>query len=160
MMVAGYSLTTVAAAVLAVFCIIELGLTAHVANRTGDFSPDSINFLIFSSVWSLLVLAYLVLAPRFLPRLFHRFAPAALLVVTSLFWFAGAIAAADRLGTPDGCSRNGLCRSWQAGVAFAFFIWAIFTAVTVFEGLELRKHNTSATAKMQTQPGPTPYANA
>lgn len=122
MFVAGLSLTLLAAGVITLFAIIELGLTGYVSNVFGEGSPDSINFLIFCSVWSLLVIAYLLLAPRFAPApFFHRYAPPALLVVTTIFWFAGAIAAAAALGAPR--CHGSVCRSWQAGIAFAWFIW-------------------------------------
>ena len=118
---AGLPITLVISAVLSLLSIIELGLTAHVANRTYGHI-DTNNFLVFCSVWSLLVLAYLILAPRFAPPpFFHRFAPPALLVVTTIFWFAGAVAAAADLGAPR--CHDGLCRTFQAAIAFAFFIW-------------------------------------
>lgn len=121
MRVAGLSITLVASAALAVLSIIELGLTAYVANATNGFI-DSNNFLVFCSVWSLLVLAYLLLAPRFAPPpFFHRLAPPAVLAVTTLFWFAGAIAAAAYLGAPR--CHNSVCSSLQAAIAFGFFIW-------------------------------------
>ena len=121
MLVAGLSIMLLASGVLAVLSIIELGLTAYVANATHGW-VDSNNFLVFCSVWTLLVLAYLLVAPRFAPAaLFHRYIPPALLAVTTLFWFAGAVAAAAFLGAPK-CPTS-VCSSLQAAIAFAFFIW-------------------------------------
>lgn len=120
MMLMGFNIITLAAILLSTLSIIELALTAAVSNHYYD-SPSTISFLIFCSVWSLLVLAYIVFVPRFLPRLYHALAPAALLLLTTLFWFAGAVAAADHLGVPR--CHDGFCRTWQAAVAFAFFIW-------------------------------------
>jgi len=84
---------------------------------------SEVSFMIFNSVWSLLVLAYLGLAPRFFPQVYHKPASLGLAVVTTIFWFAGSIATAVLLGTPGGCSRNHKCRSFQAFIAFGFFIW-------------------------------------
>ena len=117
-----FPLALLFSALLALLSLLELGLTAHVANATNGWI-DPNNFLVFCSVWSLLVLFYLYFAPRHFssPPFFHRYAPLGLLAVTSLFWFAGAVAAAARLGAPR--CRDGVCRSFQAAIAFAFFIW-------------------------------------
>lgn len=113
-----FGVTPILSGVIAVFSIIVLGLTGYVANVT-DSTPSSNNFLIFCSVWSLLVVAYLLVAPR-LP-FFNKWVPIAVLAVTVIFWFAGSIAAAAWLGTPS-CHWSG-CRSLQAAIAFSFFIW-------------------------------------
>lgn len=81
--------------------------------------------MIFNSVWSLFVLAYIGLVPELLPVAYHKLAPLALAVVTTIFWFSGAIATAVLLGTPDGCSSNHNCRSFQAFIAFGFFLWYV-----------------------------------
>lgn len=121
MLIAGLSILLLACGVLAVLSIIELGLTAYVANATAGFI-DSNNFLVFCSVWTLLALVYLVVAPRFGPAvIFHRFVPPILLAVTTLFWFAGSVAAAARLGAPR--CHDSVCSSFQAAIAFGFFIW-------------------------------------
>lgn len=114
-----FGITTILTGVLAIFSIIILGLTGYVANVLDSGSPDSNNFLIFCSVWSLLVLAYLLVAPR-LP-FFNHYIPLAVLAVTTIFWFAGAIAAAAWLGAPR-CHWS-VCRSLQAAIAFSFFNW-------------------------------------
>ncbi|KAF6806438.1 hypothetical protein CMUS01_14361 [Colletotrichum musicola] len=140
--------------VAAVFSIIELGLTGYgtpsntVASAYWWRSPDIVNFIIFNSVWSLLVLAYVGLTPLYMTRLFHKLVSLGLLVITTIFWFAGAVAYAVFTGHPR-CGLNTVCGSQQAGVAFAFFIWAIFTFLTVLDTLEVmrsRGHNTSVKA--------------
>lgn len=121
MFLAGLSLPLIAIGVLSLLSLLELGLTAYVADATRGHI-DSNNFLVFCAVWSLLALAYLLLAPRFAPPpFFHRFAPPAILAVTTIFWFAGAVAAAVDLGAPR--CQNSVCSSFQAAIAFAFFIW-------------------------------------
>ncbi|KAL9949102.1 hypothetical protein D7B24_008408 [Verticillium nonalfalfae] len=137
-------LVTIAQIVAVVFCIIELGLSGFVASAYWWHSPDIVNFIIFCSVWSLLVLAYLILTPMFMERLFHQLVSLGLLAVTTIFWFAGSIALATWTGTPK-CD-NSWCGSAQAAVAFAFFIWAIFTGLLVLDIMTVmrsRGHSTS-----------------
>ena len=71
--------------------------------------------MIFNSVWSLLVLAYLALAPTYAATLFHRLVALALTGVTAVFWFAGAIALAV-------VAAGGV---WGAAAAFGFFLWSV-----------------------------------
>ncbi|KAL0929679.1 uncharacterized protein CTRU02_215322 [Colletotrichum truncatum] len=141
-------LVPIAHIVAAVFSIIELGLSGYVASSYWWRSPDIVNFIIFCSVWSLLVLAYVGLTPLYLTRFFHKLVSLGLLVITTIFWFAGAIAYAVFVGHPR-CGANTYCGSAQAGVAFAFFVWAIFTFLTVLDTLEAmrsRGHSTSTKA--------------
>lgn len=99
----------------------------------GD-TPSSFAFMLFNSVWSILILFYLALTPLFAARLYHNVVALGLLVVTTIFWFAGSIAMAARIGVPN-CHGSTPCQSAQAAVAFGFFIWAIFTGLAVMEGL-------------------------
>jgi hypothetical protein len=113
--------------VAAVFCIIELGLTGHVASAyNGGMwvgSPPVVNFMIFNSVWSLLVLAYIGLTPIYMTKLFHGLVAVGLEVITTIFWFAGSIALAVAVGGPWSCGANTYCGAAEAAVAFGFFIW-------------------------------------
>lgn len=121
--------------VAVVFSIVELGLTGYVVSLyngtydtgngyyySGNFSPDRVNFMLFNSVWSLLVLAYIGLTPLYLTSIFHRLAALALEAITMIFWFAGSIALAVFIGVPR-CHGNSWCGSIQAAVAFGFFLW-------------------------------------
>lgn len=119
--------------VAVVFSIIELGLTAYVVSLydgtynnwysySGNYSPDRVNFMLFNSIWSLLVLAYIGLTPLYMTSIFHRLAALGLEVVTMIFWFAGSIALAVFIGVPR-CNGNSWCGSTQAAVAFGFFLW-------------------------------------
>ena len=137
-------------AVLAVFLIIELGLTAYMVDFFRHWTPSSYAFLLFCSVWSILMLLYLALAPRFAPRIYHNMIALGILAVTSLFWFAGATAVAARLGVPH-CDNNH-CRSVQAAIAFGYFIWAIFTGLTIMEALAFMRGR-GHTAHADTKPG-------
>lgn len=90
--------------------------------------------MLFNSIWSILVLLYVAVIPPVVPKLFLQIVSLGLLLVTSLFWFAGSIAMAVRLGHGD-CHGYGPCETLKAGVAFGFFLWAGFTALAVLEGL-------------------------
>ncbi|CAG7563269.1 unnamed protein product [Fusarium equiseti] len=145
---------TIVHAVLAVFLIIELGLTAYIVDATdwwGGNSPASYSFLLFCSVWSILMLLYLALAPLFAPRIYHNMVALGILALTSLFWFAGATAVAAHIGVPH-CRGNTFCQSAQAAVAFGYFIWAIFTGLTIMEALAFMRGR-GHTAHADTKPG-------
>lgn len=121
--------------VAAVFSIIELGLVAYIISTVyngqwfhgyyGDgyaYSPDQVNFMLWNAIWSLVVLAYVGLAPLYLTSIFHKLAALALEAITVLFWFAGSIAMAVFLGVPQ-CGADSFCGTWQAAIAFGFFLW-------------------------------------
>ncbi|RYP84403.1 hypothetical protein DL769_001192 [Monosporascus sp. CRB-8-3] len=134
---------SIALIVAAVFCIVELALTAYIASAFGwgswRFSVPRVNFMIFNSVWSLLVLAYVGLSPLYFPNLSHKLLATGLNCVTAIFWFAGSIALAVLVGGWVGGGVGG------AAVAFGFFLWAIFTFLGVLDVLESR--GTSSTVK-------------
>lgn len=119
--------------VAAVFSLVELGLTAYIVSvydgtyysgyyYSYNASPDRVNFMLFNSIWSLLVLAYIGLTPLYMTSIFHKLAALALEAVTMIFWFAGAIALAVWIGVPR-CNGNNFCQCLQAAVAFGFFLW-------------------------------------
>ena len=120
-------------------------------------AASEVSFMVFNSVWSLLVLAYLVLAPKFFPRLYHILVVLGLAVVTTIFWFAGSIAAAVYLGTPRGCSSNSWCGAFQAFVAFGFFIWAGFTGLSVLFGLDFKRNRSGSAGITTHKPATQPY---
>ncbi|RYP13814.1 hypothetical protein DL765_006686 [Monosporascus sp. GIB2] len=130
---------SIALIVAAVFSIVELALTAYIANAVGwggwRLGIPRVNFMVFNSVWSLLVLAYVGLSPLYFPRLSHKLVATGLNCVTALFWFAGSIALAVWAGVGVGA----------AAVAFGFFLWAIFTFLGVLGVLDAR--GTSSTVK-------------
>ncbi|KAM0424259.1 hypothetical protein ACHAPT_010631 [Fusarium lateritium] len=151
---------TIIHAVLAIFLIIELGLTAYVVDITnprgwGD-TPSSFAFMLFNSVWSIIILFYLALTPLFAARLYHSVAALGLLAITTIFWFAGSIAMAARIGVPD-CHGWTSCQCAQAAVAFGFFIWAIFTGLTVMEGLAYMRSRGHAAHADTTKPSVNHY---
>ena len=91
--------------------------------------------MIFTSVWTILVLIYLGLAPRFFTRFAHVHAIAALDALTMLFWFAGFIALAvlyhDIVAVANfeyfsGCGVLGdYCSVSEAAVVFGALEWYV-----------------------------------
>ena len=137
--------------VTAVFAVIELGLTSYLVtpyNSSWVDPPSAKSFMLFNSIWSLLVLAYLALTPVYFPRFFHSLVALGLEAVTSLFWFAGSIALAAGWAHPR-CGGNSYCGSVNAAVAFGFFLWALFTFFAILgarEALRSRSRPTTAPA--------------
>ncbi|KAK7987168.1 hypothetical protein PG996_006231 [Apiospora saccharicola] len=138
-------------AVAAVFTIIELGLTGYIVSAYNGYwgygwyggASDRVNFMLFNSIWSLLVLAYVGITPIYMTGWFHKLAALVLNALTALFWFAGSVALAVVIGVPR-CGGGSVCQSTQAAVAFGFFLWVIFMFLTVLDGLEAlrsRGHN-------------------
>lgn len=128
-----FGFVPIAHIVAAVLSLVELGLTAYIVSvydgtyysgyyYNNNASPDRVNFMLFNAVWSLLVLAYVGLTPLYLKSIFHRLAAMALVAITMIFWFAGAVALAVWVGMPR-CYGNNFCQSLQAAVAFGFFLW-------------------------------------
>ena len=138
----------------------ELGINAYVVNYADEYlyedpygdwgvnhdTPSQVAFLLFSSVWSLLALAYLVLAPVYLitggensshvsRNQTHRYAMTALDTITTIFWLAGWIALAELIGGPSTCTN--FCAAIQASVAFAAFLWATFGVAGLIEVWQL-----------------------
>ena len=96
--------------------------------------------MMFVSVWTILVLIYLALTPKFFPSVAHVLAILALDALTMLFWFAGWISLAvlharaedTALLLPDGagvdafdlCSVVGnICPTIEAAAIFGAFEW-------------------------------------
>ena len=113
--------------------VVELTYLKLVANFYDDEtifdSPSEINYLIFVAIWTLLVLAFLMLAPKFFPKAAHNLVILALEFITMIFWFAGFIALAVEaddllcgvLDDVDDCDAPDA--SAKAAAAFAAFTW-------------------------------------
>ncbi|KAH6718279.1 membrane-associating domain-containing protein [Leptodontidium sp. 2 PMI_412] len=136
--------------VQAVFALIVLGTLAYTANKTFD-SPSEVNFLIFASIWTLLALVYLLLAPAKFPEFAHKFAILGVEAVTMIFWFAGFIALSDLLGDWECGSSFGrqikICRTSIAGDVFAAFEWVLFAITTGIAALHAWKNKGETTVK-------------
>lgn len=89
-------------------------------------SPSQLNFLIFVPLFSLLSLAYLEIAPRFLARASHPYAHLALEILNALFYFAGFVALAVFLAKLLFC-RGTVCGTARADAVFAAFAWILWS---------------------------------
>lgn len=139
------------------FALIVLGLTGHLANY--DYSPSQVNFMVFNAVWTMLVLIYLAIIPRFVQRFAHVHVMLALDALTMLFWFAGFIALAvlyhDIVGVANfeyfaGCGALGdYCGVTEAAVVFGALEWLLFLVTTVISAMDSfrsrGKHDTQPT---------------
>ena len=84
--------------------------------------------MVFNSVWSLLVLAYVGIVPIYMTSWFHKLGALILNSLTTIFWFAGSIALA--VATPSrGYYDNGWIHTMRASVAFGFFLWYGFVTL-------------------------------
>jgi hypothetical protein len=81
--------------------------------------------MLFTSVWTLLAVAYLVLAPTRFPRAAHKFAIAGVEFVTMIFWFAAWVSMAVLWGALFwGYGHSGPIYSCGvAAIIFAAFVW-------------------------------------
>ena len=107
-------------AVQFLFTIIVLGLSGNIVNDAGG-SASEVNFLLFTSIWSFLLLIYLIATQFFMQQLTHHYATLALESLTALFWFAGFIAQAV-LVSGIYCHFSG-CKEAKAAAVFGAFNW-------------------------------------
>lgn len=108
--------------------------------------------MMFNAVFTLVVIAYLALTPRYFARFFHRIAALALESITMLFWFAGSIALAANWSSPR-CGGNSYCGTVNAAVAFGFFLWALFTFLVLIDARDfLRSREGPTTASPAAKP--------
>ncbi|KAF2010187.1 hypothetical protein BU24DRAFT_428206 [Aaosphaeria arxii CBS 175.79] len=145
-------------AVQAVFSIIVLGLAAYVVDAYtspwGSWSPHSVNFMLFTAVWTLLAVAFLVITPSRFPQFAHKYVIAGLEALTMIFWFAAWVAVAALWGDIHCGSNGGPCGAGTAAIVFGAFIWLTFVATTVFAVLHIRRTprgDTSADPEMRMQ---------
>jgi len=132
-----FTAVVILAGVAAVLAIIELGLTGYLVGL--GYPGSQIGFMLFNSLWSLVVLAYVGLTPVYYDRIFNRIVAFGLEVVTLSFWFAGSIALAVLVPASTPCGVGVPCNSTKAAIAFGFFLWVAFTGIAVIDGLEVRR---------------------
>ncbi|KAL5355447.1 marvel domain-containing protein [Aspergillus floccosus] len=131
-------------AIQVVFAIIILGLTAYIISvATGGYS-DTVNFMLFNSIWTAFVATpYLAAGPILVPNFPHRWIVPAVEIITTIFWFAGFIALAAMLPPPRYC-HSGPCNAGQAASAFGAFEWALFLATSVYSTLAALRNRSTA----------------
>ena len=133
-----------------VLSIVVLGLTAYLVDAFstpyGNWSPRSINFMLFTSVWTLLAVAYLVLAPTRFPKAAHKYAIGAVEFLTMLFWFAAWVAVAALWGAGWAGGQGTFYGCGVAAIVFGAFIWLAFVATTILAALHIRRTPRNDTA--------------
>ncbi|CAA9961942.1 hypothetical protein CFE70_005342 [Pyrenophora teres f. teres 0-1] len=135
-----------------VFSIIVLGLSAYLVDAYVAWTPASVAFMLFTSIWTLLAVAYLVLAPMRFPAAAHKFAIAGVEFITMVFWFAAFVAVATRWGGYWWVGRQSTFHNCGvAAIVFGAFTWLTFVATTVLAALHIRsspKNDTTASPSM------------
>lgn len=81
--------------------------------------------MLFTSIWTLLAVAYLVLAPSRFPKAAHKFAIAGVEFITMIFWFAAFIAVAVLWGDAWAGvrGRGTFYGTGVAAIVFSAFLW-------------------------------------
>ncbi|KAL6165531.1 hypothetical protein ACJQWK_08755 [Exserohilum turcicum] len=120
------------------FSIIVLGLTAYLVDAYVSWVPGSVAFMLFSSIWTLLAVAYLVLAPARFPAAAHKYAIAGVEFVTMIFWFAAFVAVASLWGDSWWVGHGTFWSCGVAAIVFGAFLWATFVATTILAALHIR----------------------
>ena len=101
-----------------------LVVNAFDGNGLDAYTPSQISFLLFVSVWSMLVVGFQIFVPRFSEQLSHKFVILGLDAITMLFWFAGFIALAVVINPLSFYFLTDLGRhTAQAAAAFGAFAW-------------------------------------
>ncbi|KAJ6264138.1 hypothetical protein Dda_0280 [Drechslerella dactyloides] len=127
----------------AILSIIVLGLDAYSItafnNTLRGSSPSSMNFVIFCCIWTWLSLVYILVVPRFLPRLHDKFIILGVEVLANIFWFSGFVAVAAYVGDHNISCPEAVCGSIKATIAFSCFEWLAWLASLVLVCLSIFK---------------------
>ncbi|KAI1632616.1 membrane-associating domain-containing protein [Biscogniauxia mediterranea] len=125
-----------------VFAFIVMGLSAYVAHwynaDTLTSPPSQISWLLFVSIFTIISVGYLELAPRFMPRATHPYAALALEFSNLLFYFAGFIALSVFISKLLFC-RGSVCGAAQADVAFGAFEFLLWAGSAALMGKDVLK---------------------
>ena len=105
--------------------VIDTGLSYSIVTPE---IPQCISYTLFTSIWTLLALGYLILVPIYLSTspLAHKYAVMSVEALTMIFWFAAWIAVAVRCGTGNFLIWARWSRFWDAGLAdngVEVFLW-------------------------------------
>ncbi|KAF8188866.1 marvel domain-containing protein [Mycena galopus ATCC 62051] len=127
----------VAQALLALGVLITTAFVANQYDTPGGGSPSQVNFLLFASVWTLvLALPYLTFSYHYFPDAAHKFGIFAAEFVTMVFWFGGFIALAVFTTDFLGCSAP-VCGAAQAATTLAAIEWVLFMISTIMSIVHL-----------------------
>lgn len=102
--------------------------TKTVANKFDELSfyddvPSEVSFIVFASVWTMVVTIYLLVASLKFPKLAPVIVVLALNAVTMLFWFAAFIALAVWKSNHFRKCHVRFCDTIVAGIVFGAFEW-------------------------------------
>ncbi|KAK6330912.1 hypothetical protein TWF718_003108 [Orbilia javanica] len=126
-----------------VLSVIVLGVDAYAIsafnNTRSGSSPSSMNFVIFCVIWTWLSLAYILITPRFLPRLHDKWILLAVESLATLFWFSGFVAVAAYVGDHSITCPESVCGSIKAAIVFSCFEWLTWVASLVLVCLSIFK---------------------
>jgi len=140
-----------------VLTIIILGLAGNTINGlTGGsgatFGLEPLGFTIFCCVWTLLVNAYLLATPIFLPVAYNMWGHLALEALSWLFWLSGFASTASWASARSGWGNDSFLgypssyKSYWATAAAAAgmgaIMWILYTVTLVFFCLRLHSHRT------------------
>jgi hypothetical protein len=92
--------------------------------------------MLFTSIWTLLILVYLVLAPLRFPTAAHKFGILAAEAITNIFWFAAWVAMASLLGSIYTHGWDAY-RVAVAATVFAAIEWLLFMATTIMASMHV-----------------------
>ncbi|KAK4503800.1 hypothetical protein PRZ48_004715 [Zasmidium cellare] len=131
--------------------LMALLIMSLIGNAIAMGADSAINdYTMFCAAWAMLFLFYLI--PVSVKDFGMPIVTFAIDLLTTLFWFCGAVALAAELhvhscnnhayvstnrvirGASD---QSGACREAQASTAFLWFGWAAFTVSTVLSGLSM-----------------------
>jgi hypothetical protein len=124
--------------VIAFLDVILLSYTANRWYQGYSGSPSEVNFLLFCSIWTLLAVAYLIIAPMNYPTTAHKFAILGVEAVTMIFWFAGWVALAVLLGEV-GTRGYTAAQVAAAATAFGAIEFLLFGATTIMAALHCHR---------------------
>lgn len=140
------------------FTLLVMALIGNMIAEANGGNPSIINYSMFVAVFSMLSLFYLILINFKESLTFHKWVPAGLDLLNSLFFFCAAVALSAGLGvhscsnrgyltrnhiTNGSDNRAGRCREAQASCAFLWFAWAcymfsLFLNLTTSGGVNMR----------------------
>ncbi|KAK3989718.1 hypothetical protein QBC44DRAFT_80958 [Cladorrhinum sp. PSN332] len=134
-----------AAGSAALSAITVMGLTGFIANAFRGFYPNhSANLMLFNSIWSILVLAYIGLGPRFFPVRFCSIAAVAMEWATAILWCAGfftlLMPVVFEFDFGRYCGLEPICGSFVAAEIFGLFSWVLFTFIAVMDTIAVRSN--------------------
>ncbi|CZR62226.1 uncharacterized protein PAC_12123 [Phialocephala subalpina] len=127
--------------------LVVLALSSYVAyenNRSIIPSSPQINFLIFTSSFSIVALLFLEVVPRISPR---TASPLAVLIVQGLvsgLFMAGFIALSIFLSGLLFCNGP-VCAAARADAVFAAFSYVVWVASATITGIQISRKKTEAT---------------